>query len=203
MKIDGSVPDFGKYPNGLMPAIIQDGQTSRVLMLGFMDAAALEKTTATGRVTFYSRSKDRLWTKGESSGNFLIVNEIFIDCDRDTLLVKAQPSGPVCHSGSDTCFDESNDRSGFLYDLERLIRDRRSNPKEGSYTTDLFKQGLDKIAQKVGEEAVELVIEAKNDDEDRFRSETADLIYHLIVLLTQKDITLTSVVDVLESRSRR
>jgi phosphoribosyl-ATP pyrophosphohydrolase/phosphoribosyl-AMP cyclohydrolase len=194
--------NFDKYPDGLMPAIIQDSRTDKVLMLGFMNAEALENTRADGKVTFFSRSKNRLWTKGETSGNFLNVDAIMVDCDRDTLLIKATPAGPVCHNGSDTCFNEINRHRDFLFDLETIIKGRHTDPKEGSYTSRLFAKGIDKIAQKVGEEAVELVIEAKNSDAERFRSEAADLLYHLLVLLTEKDVEFSSVIAELERRSR-
>jgi len=195
--------DFDKYSDGLMPAVIQDSRTSKVLMLGFMNAKALEQTRSSGRVTFYSRSKKRLWTKGETSGNFLEADSILLDCDRDTLLIKAFPSGPVCHTGSDTCFDERNANDDFLFALENVIKRRRLNPKTGSYTSKLFAKGIDKIAQKVGEEAVELIIEAKNSgDDDQFRSEAADLLYHFLVLLVERRIEFTSVIEILKRRAR-
>jgi len=195
--------DFDKYSDGLMPAVIQDSRTSKVLMLGFMNAKALEQTRSSGRVTFYSRSKKRLWTKGETNGNFLEADSILLDCDRDTLLIKAFPSGPVCHTGSDTCFDERNANDDFLFALENVIKRRRLNPKTGSYTSKLFAKGIDKIAQKVGEEAVELIIEAKNPgDDDQFRSEAADLLYHFLVLLVERRIEFTSVIEILKRRAR-
>src|SRR5688572_33174449 len=156
-------PDFSKYADGLVPAIIQDAITGKVLMLGFMNAEALSKTIAEGKVTFFSRSKQRLWTKGEASNNFLLVKEIIKDCDNDTLLIKASPTGPVCHTGADTCFNEQNS-SFSLEKLESIITDRKNNPVESSYTTSLFAKGINKIAQKVGEEAVELLIESKDDN---------------------------------------
>lgn len=192
--------DFGKYPDQLVPAIIQDVQTSRVLMLGFMSKEAIEKTFESGHVTFYSRTKDRLWTKGETSGNYLNFRSVRLDCDKDTLLIQALPEGPVCHTGAETCFDEENEDSNFLNELAAIIRDRRDNPEEGSYTTSLFAKGINKIAQKVGEEAVELVIEAKDSNNDLFKNEAADLIFHYLVLLTAKGITLEDVIDVLKKR---
>lgn len=188
---------------GLIPAIIQDADTSKVLMLGFMNEEAFEKTKAEGRVTFYSRTKDRLWTKGEESGNFLDVVEILEDCDRDTLLIKAIPLGPVCHTGSDTCFDEVNGGDlEFLRSLQDLIKRRKEEMPEDSYTTKLFEKGVNKVAQKVGEEAVELVIEAKDDNDELFLGEAADLMYHYLVLLTQKGFDLYDVVKVLEGRHK-
>jgi len=192
--------DFDKSKDGLIPAIVQDANTDKVLMLGFMNREALEKTESEGKVTFFSRSKQRLWTKGETSGNFIMVKEIIPDCDRDTLLIKAEPTGPVCHTGKDTCFDERNYTADFLRQLELIIRNRKKNPKEGSYTNSLFEQGLNKIAQKVGEEAVELIIEAKDDNEERLMNEGADLLYHFLVLLSSKNIRLQEVLDVLAKR---
>jgi len=199
--------DFKKL-NGLIPAIIQDASTDRVLMLGFMNSEALDKTREEGKVTFFSRTKNRLWTKGEESGNFLHVIEILEDCDHDTLLIKANPAGPVCHTGSDTCFDEDNTDSGdspdlgFIADLQQLIHTRKAEMPEGSYTTSLFKEGINKIAQKVGEEAVELVIEAKDDNDSLFLNEAADLLYHLLVLLTAKGKDIRDVAAVLEQRHK-
>ena len=193
-------PDFDKM-GGLLPAIVQDAETRNVLMLGYMNAEALERTEATQKVTFFSRSKQRLWTKGESSGNFLKVVSMSLDCDEDTLLIQAKPEGPTCHLGTDTCWGDANASGGaFLDELEAVIRDRKENPKEGSYTNDLFDKGLNKIAQKVGEEAVEVVIEAKDDNRDLFLGEAADLTYHLLVLLAEKDIRLSEVVDTLRAR---
>ncbi len=192
--------DFEKY-NGLVPAIIQDAKTQTVLMLGFMNKAAFEKTTQEGKVTFFSRSKNRLWTKGETSGNFLYVKKILIDCDNDTLLIKAEPAGPVCHTGQDTCFNEDNQaESDFLFQLENIIEDRKQNPNPDSYTTHLFNKGIKKIAQKVGEEATELVIEAMGKQPELFKNEAADLLYHLLVLLSAKDVKLSEVSEVLEER---
>jgi phosphoribosyl-ATP pyrophosphohydrolase/phosphoribosyl-AMP cyclohydrolase len=194
--------DFEKS-GGLIPVIIQDAKTAKVLMLGYMNNEALEKTEKEKRVTFYSRSKQRLWTKGETSGNFLEVVSIKEDCDNDTLLIQANPLGPVCHKGSDTCFNENNfPNSLFLEHLESVIRDRKNNPSAKSYTSELFAKGINKIAQKVGEEAVELVIEAKDSNKDLFIGEAADLLYHYLVLLAAKDLTLADVVKKLEERHK-
>jgi phosphoribosyl-AMP cyclohydrolase / phosphoribosyl-ATP pyrophosphohydrolase len=193
-------PDFSKYADGLVPAIVQDDYTGRVLMLGFMNQAALDQTLVLQKVTFYSRSKQRLWTKGEESGHVLLLKDIRLDCDRDTLLVKAIPQGPVCHTGADTCFEEKNSRIGFLSALEQLIADRRQNPNTQSYTASLFEKGTHKIAQKVGEEAVELVIEALREDEALFKNEAADLLFHYLVLLQAKGFTLQDITAVLEAR---
>lgn len=195
--------NYEKYADGLVPAIIQDAQTGKVLMLGFMNAEALAATRETGKATFYSRSRQKLWTKGETSGNFLEVKEILSDCDDDTILIKANPSGAVCHTGAETCFDERNESSNFLDQLERIIRERRENPSENSYTSQLFAKGLNKIAQKVGEEAVELVIEAKDDDAELFKNEAADLLFHLLILLQAKSVGLQDVVQILEERHRK
>ncbi|HVY73700.1 MAG TPA: bifunctional phosphoribosyl-AMP cyclohydrolase/phosphoribosyl-ATP diphosphatase HisIE [Puia sp.] len=192
--------DFSKYPDGLAPAIVQDDRTGKVLMLGFMNREALEKTGASGRVTFYSRSKKRLWTKGEESGNFLHLKHIAADCDRDTLLIKARPDGPVCHTGADTCWNEKNEPAGFLRELEGIIEGRRNQPAGNSYVAELFKKGINKIAQKVGEEAVELVIEAKDNDPDLFLNEAADLLFHYLLLLQAKGYRLQDVSDLLERR---
>lgn len=199
--------DFAKG-DGLVPAVVQDAVTRKVLMLGYMNEEAYRLTLDRGLVTFFSRSRGRIWTKGETSGNYLQLREILADCDGDTLLVKAIPSGPVCHTGSDTCFGEDNEpnemsTAEFLLYLESVIRDRRTNPIEGSYTNHLFSRGLNKIAQKVGEEAVELVIESKDDDKDLFLGEAADLMYHFLVLLAQKNSSLSEVVDVLKDRHSR
>ncbi len=186
----------------MIPAIIQDAKTNKVLMLGYMNKESLEKTQTEKRVTFFSRSKNRLWTKGEESGNFLIVTEIKIDCDKDTLLVKANPVGPVCHTGADTCFNEANNSNDFLYELEATISSRKNSPNETSYTSSLFKKGINKIAQKVGEEAIELVIEAKDNDETLFLNEAADLLFHYLILLQAKDKSLSDVVNILKLRSK-
>ena len=186
-----------------MPAVVQDALTNKVLMLGYMNREALEKTRAEGIVTFYSRSKGRLWTKGETSGHFLRVKEVLLDCDRDTLLIKAEPQGPVCHTGADTCFAESNaDKTAFLTHLKYVIRDRKQHPDAQSYTSSLFQKGVNKVAQKVGEEAVELVIEAKDTNDDLFKGEAADLLFHFLVLLEHKNIDLDEVIDVLQQRHR-
>jgi phosphoribosyl-ATP pyrophosphohydrolase/phosphoribosyl-AMP cyclohydrolase len=195
-------PDFEKT-EGLIPAIIQDADTRKVLMLGYMNAEAFQKTQDEGRVTFYSRSKQRLWTKGESSGNFLELKDIRIDCDNDTLLIKVNPQGPVCHTGTDTCFTEINEGSSFLHQLESVIRERKNNPNDSSYTTSLFKKGINKIAQKVGEEAVELVIEAKDENKDLFLGEAADLLYHYLVLLAAKDIKVDEVFKLMKKRHEK
>jgi phosphoribosyl-ATP pyrophosphohydrolase/phosphoribosyl-AMP cyclohydrolase len=192
-------PDFQKS-GGLVPAIIQDAHTGQVLMLGYMDEAAWEKSLQDGVVTFFSRSKNRLWTKGESSGHFLHVVEWKSDCDNDTLLFRVRPQGPVCHTGSETCFDEANATPDFLHYLEKVIRARREQPDSGSYTASLFQKGINKIAQKVGEEAVELVIEAKDDNETLFLNEAADLMFHYLVLLAAKGYSLEDVVAVLRER---
>ena len=202
-----STIDFTKSSDGLVPAVIQDANTSVVLMLGYMNKEAFEKTQADGKVTFFSRSKQRLWTKGETSDNFLFVKEILADCDGDTILIKAEPAGPTCHTGDDTCFGEKNNRNtrigeaAFLNYLQKdIIRDRKLNPTDDSYTSSLFKRGVNKIAQKVGEEAVEVVIEAKDNDDDLFKGEVSDLLFHLLVLLEQKNIDLDEVISVLRSR---
>jgi len=195
-------PDFGKS-SGLLPAVVQDSRTGKVLMLGYMSPEALQETLDKGQVTFYSRSKGRLWTKGESSGHFLNVDSIRYDCDSDAILVEALPLGPVCHTGADTCWGETNEYSySILHELEKVIADRRKNPKEGSYTNLLFAKGLNKIAQKVGEEAVELVIEAKDKDDHLFKNEAADLLFHFMVLLNEKDIAFNEILRVLEERHR-
>ena len=194
-------PDFSKYSDGLAPAIIQDAITGKVLMLGFMNAEALAQTKTTGKVTFFSRSKQRLWTKGETSGNFLFVKEIMEDCDNDTLLVKVDPAGPVCHTGADTCFGEKNPVFS-LQALEQVISQRKSAPTDQSYTASLFAKGINKIAQKVGEEAVELVIEAKDNDEEKFLGEAADLLFHYLILLQAKGYTLADVTRVLQQRHK-
>jgi phosphoribosyl-ATP pyrophosphohydrolase/phosphoribosyl-AMP cyclohydrolase len=194
--------DYSKYADGLVPAIVQDDRTGKVLMLGFMNEDAFNKTNDTGKVTFYSRSKKRLWTKGEESGNFLDLKSISPDCDNDTLLVKAIPHGPVCHTGADTCFAETNKSIDFIYQLEEVIAGRQQNPAEGSYVSGLFKKGINGIAQKVGEEAVELVIESKDNDKDKFLNEAADLLFHYMILLRGKHFSLKDVAGVLEKRHK-
>lgn len=194
--------DFTKDKDGLIPAIIQDAQTKTVLMLGYMNGEAFEKTQQTGKVTFFSRSKQRLWTKGEESGNFLNLVDLKLDCDNDTLLVSVKPEGPTCHTGTDTCWGEKNDEiPGFLSELEDIISDRKNNPEnEKSYVASLFRSGINKIAQKVGEEAVEVVIEAKDDNEDLFLNESADLLFHYLILLQAKGHSLKDVIKVLKER---
>ena len=194
--------NFSKSADVLIPAIIQDANTMQVLMLGFMNEEALQKTKAEGKVTFYSRSKQRLWTKGETSNNYLIVKEILVDCDKDTLLIKAEPQGPTCHTGDTSCFGKAND-SFSLQALEQVVIDRKNNPTEKSYTASLFAKGINKIAQKVGEEAVEIVIESKDNNDDLFLGEAADLMFHYIVLLQAKGVCLRDVEKVLELRHKK
>jgi len=195
-------PDFNKYIDGLVPAIVQDSQSDKVLMLGYMNEESYEKTIAEKKVTFYSRSRKRLWTKGETSGSYLFLRSILIDCDNDCLLVKVSPTGPVCHTGTDTCFSETNYNKSFLAKLEEVIRNRKLNPVEGSYTSLLFQKGINKIAQKVGEEVIELVIEAKDNNEDLFKNEAADLLYHYLILLQAKGLSLSDIEKVLELRQK-
>ncbi len=200
--------NFEKYPDSLVPTIIQDADTATVLMLGFMNEDALAKTKELQKVTFFSRSKNRLWTKGEESGNFLLLKEILVDCDEDSILIKATPSGPVCHTGADTCFNEKNINQPkgeinsliFLQELENTIRSRKENPTDTSYTSSLFAKGRNKVAQKLGEEAVELVIEAMDNNEELFKEEAADLMYHYLVLLRERGMGLEEVVEVLRGR---
>lgn len=197
--------DFSKYADGLAPAVIQDAASGRVLMLGFMNRAALDKTLEIGLVTFYSRSRKKLWTKGETSGNFLRVRGVFADCDQDTLLVRALPSGPTCHTGSASCFESGEDitpvpEGNILLELEEVIALRQIKPDKESYTSGLFACGINRIAQKVGEEAIELVIEAKDNDSQKFKSEAADLLFHFLVLLRAKGVGLTEVFDILAAR---
>jgi phosphoribosyl-ATP pyrophosphohydrolase/phosphoribosyl-AMP cyclohydrolase len=201
--------NFEKYAGGLVPAIAQDARTGKVLMLGFMNAEAFERTQKTRRATFFSRSRAALWTKGETSGNFLEVCDILLDCDADTILLKVNPAGAVCHTGADTCFGEENfpakpqtGEENFLFELEKIILERQRHAPETSYTSKLFAKGLNKIAQKVGEEAVELIIEAKDDDVELFKSEAADLLYHLLVLFAAKNIGLAEVLEALKERRR-
>jgi phosphoribosyl-ATP pyrophosphohydrolase/phosphoribosyl-AMP cyclohydrolase len=195
--------NFSKYSDGLVPAIVQDSQTSKVLMLGFMNQEALDKSRELGKLTFFSRSKNRLWTKGEKSGNFLILKDIKPDCDGDTLLIRVIPTGPVCHTGADTCFDEENTGVRFLDTLEKIIRDRKNQPEDNSYVSGLFKKGINKIAQKLGEEAIELVIEAKDQNEPLFLNEAADLLFHYLILLEARGHNLKEVTDVLEIRHNK
>lgn len=192
--------DYDKYPDGLVPAIVQDDRTAQVLMMGFMNREALEKTQGLGKVTFYSRSRKRLWTKGEESGHFLLFRSVAVDCDNDTLLVRAHPLGPVCHTGTDTCWGETNAAPGFLNKLEEIIKSRKTAASDNSYVAGLFKKGINKIAQKVGEEAVELVIEAKDDNKELFLGEAADLLFHYLILLQAKGHNLQEVTDVLVAR---
>lgn len=194
-------PDYLKYPDGLVPAIVQDADTNKILMLGFMNEEAFNKTKQEKIVTFFSRSKKRLWTKGETSENFLNVKDILLDCDADTILIKAKPAGPVCHNGTDTCFNETNP-AFTLQKLEETIADRKNNPIGSSYTSSLFAKGINKIAQKVGEEAVELVIESKDTNNEAFLNEAADLMYHYMVLLQVKNYRLADVVKVLSGREK-
>lgn len=193
--------DFEKM-NGLVPAIIQDNTTRNVLMLGYMNREAFEKTLATGKVTFWSRSRNCLWTKGETSGNFLNLVDIKVDCDNDTLLVRVNPTGPACHLGTDTCWGETNDANPllFLTELQDFINKRHEEMPEGSYTTSLFQKGVNKMAQKVGEEAVETIIEATNGNDEKFVYESSDLLYHLIVLLTSKKLRIEDVAKELQMR---
>ena len=195
--------DFTKN-NGLIPAIIQDNETKAVLMLGYMNQEALDITLETQKVTFFSRSKNRLWTKGEESGNFLNLIEMKIDCDNDTFLIQAQPDGPICHTGSDTCWQESNvNEFGFLSKLENTIKNRRDcSSSDKSYVASLFELGINKIAQKVGEEAVEVIIEAKDNNDKLFLDESADLLFHYLILLQAKGFQLKDVISVLKSREK-
>jgi len=192
--------NFSKQ-DGLVPCVIQDVKTLRVLMLGFMNDEAYQKTLQEKKVTFFSRSKQRLWTKGETSGNFLHLVDVAIDCDNDTLLIKVNPEGPVCHTGADTCFNEKNERWD-LAALEQIIQDRKNNPTQASYTTSLIQKGINKVAQKVGEEAVELIIEAKDNNTELFLNEAADLMYHYLVLLAAKNHSLEDVLTVLKKRQK-
>ncbi|HMI64430.1 MAG TPA: bifunctional phosphoribosyl-AMP cyclohydrolase/phosphoribosyl-ATP diphosphatase HisIE [Cyclobacteriaceae bacterium] len=188
-----------KKLNGLVPCVVQDATTGVVLMMGFMNEEAFRKTTLEGRITFFSRTKQRLWTKGETSGNFLECVDMILDCDQDTLLIKARPTGPVCHTGADTCFGEKNESQGLGF-LEAIIKERKKNPRPGSYTNSLLDAGINKVAQKVGEEAIELVIEAKDNNKALFLNEAADLMYHYLVLLVAKGYALDDVMDVLRQR---
>jgi phosphoribosyl-AMP cyclohydrolase / phosphoribosyl-ATP pyrophosphohydrolase len=192
--------NFSKL-NGLIPAVIQDSTTLQVLMVGFMNEESYEKTRREGKVTFFSRSKNRLWTKGETSGNFLIVKEITTDCDNDSILIQVDPAGPVCHTGTKSCFG-NEDTKGFLYKLEQIIDQRIKDDVPDSYSNKIFKKGINKAAQKVGEEAVELIIEAKDNNIDLFKNEAADLLYHLLILLRSKDVTLLQIEEVLKNRHK-
>jgi len=190
--------DFSKG-NGLVPVVIQDNNTLQVLMLGYMNEEAFEKTGKEKIVTFFSRSKNRLWTKGETSGNYLYVENILSDCDNDSILIKVKPAGPVCHTGSTACFGEETAK-GFIYKLEQIINQRIENDTNDSYTNKLYKKGINKVAQKVGEEAVELIIEAKDDNTELFKNEAADLLYHLLILLKAKGVNLQRIEEILQKR---
>ena len=195
--------NFSKSENGLLPAIIQDVKTKNVLMLGYMNAKALKITKDTGKVTFFSRSKNRIWTKGEESGNFLELKSIKEDCDQDTLLILANPKGPICHRGTETCWGDQNKVSyGFLSNLENTISKRKKSPKKHSYVSSLFKKGINNIAQKVGEEAIETIIEAKDNDDELFLNESADLLFHYLILLQAKGFYLDDVVKKLTTREK-
>ena len=198
----GMKPDFNKFPDSLVPVIVQDASTNKVLMLGYMNEAAYDQTLITEKVTFFSRSKQRIWVKGETSGNFLFVKKILQDCDNDCLLVKANPVGPVCHTGADTCFNEINEGS-FLNQLEKIIESRKQTKQESSYVNSLFQKGINKIAQKVGEEAVEVVIEAKDNNDELFKNEAADLLFHYLILLNAKGMSMTDIEAVLEERHKK
>ena len=196
-------PNFNKNQDNLLPAIIQDSETKTVLMLGYMNEEAYNKTLETNKVTFYSRSKKRLWTKGEESGNFLELKSIKLDCDNDTFLIQAKPFGPTCHNGTATCWAENNNSNyGFLSNLETIIEDRKNNSIDESYVASLFKKGINKMAQKVGEEAIEVIIEAKDNDDDLFLNESADLLFHYLILLQAKGFKLNNVVEILKSRNK-
>ncbi len=198
--IDSTKLNF-KKTDGLIPCIVQDATTAKVIMLGYMNEEALQRTLAEKKLTFFSRTKQRLWTKGETSGNFIFMHEVIMDCDQDTLLFKVNPKGPSCHTGSDTCFNEKNEPDGLGF-LEAIIQERKKNPKEKSYTNQLLNAGINKVAQKVGEEAVELVIEAKDNNRELFLGEAADLMYHYLVLLEAKNCTLSDVEKVLRQRHK-
>ena len=195
--------DFSKSSSGTVPAIIQDAATNVVLMLGYMNYEAFLETAQSGLVTFFSRSKNRLWVKGETSKNYLHVVDIRLDCDADTLLIKAKPDGNVCHTGAETCFNEENEGNDFLRALEKIIEGRKKHPVSGSYTSTLFKEGINRMAQKVGEEAIELVIESKDNNAKLFLNEAADLMFHYLVLLQAKNKSLQNVIDVLEKRHKK
>jgi phosphoribosyl-AMP cyclohydrolase / phosphoribosyl-ATP pyrophosphohydrolase len=192
--------NFSKYSDGLVPAIIQDDRSDKVLMLGFMNKEALDRSRELGKVTFYSRTRKRLWTKGEESGHFLLINDIKPDCDKDSLLIKATPTGPVCHTGADTCWNEKNEGDDFLSELGNIIHERKAQPEENSYISGLLRKGINKVAQKVGEEAIELVIESKDEDVRLFLNEAADLLFHYLILLEAKGHNLKEVTGVLKAR---
>jgi phosphoribosyl-ATP pyrophosphohydrolase/phosphoribosyl-AMP cyclohydrolase len=195
-------PDFNKFSDKLVPVIVQDTSTNKVLMLGYMNDEAYNQTLINKKITFYSRSRKRLWTKGETSGNYLFVKEILNDCDNDCLLIKANPAGPVCHTGADTCFNETNE-GNFLNQLEKIIESRKETKQQGSYVNSLFEKGINKIAQKVGEEAVELVIESKDNNDELFINEAADLLFHYLILLNAKGKSLNDVEQTLELRHKK
>jgi phosphoribosyl-ATP pyrophosphohydrolase/phosphoribosyl-AMP cyclohydrolase len=195
--------DFNKFSDGLMPAVIQDIETGKVLMLGYMNLEAFNETMSSGKICFFSRSKARLWTKGEESGNFLYLKSYALDCDQDALLFKVKPAGFVCHTGADTCWDEVNVAEDFLVHLEGIIELRKNSDDENSYIRSLFKKGINKIAQKVGEEAVEVVIEAKDNDDEKFLNESADLLFHYLLLLNSKGFNLAQVKDILKQRHKK
>jgi len=195
--------DFSKYPDGLVPSIIQDVDTGKVLMLGYMNKEAFDQTMSTEKITFYSRSKQRIWMKGEESGNFLFFKSFAVDCDHDALLFKAKPAGPTCHTGADTCWGEVNLSNDFLDQLESIIESRKNSSNESSYVHALFQKGVNKIAQKVGEEAVELVIESKDDNKDLFLNEAADLLFHYLILLHAKGYALYDVKQILQQRHKK
>lgn len=195
--------DFSKYVDKLVPTIVQDAYTHKVLMLGFMNEEAYAKTIDSKLVTFYSRSKNALWTKGETSGNYLEFKNIYIDCDKDTILIKAIPKGPTCHTGQDTCFGEENTKNDFIYTLESIIKQRKESDNTDSYVKSLFSKGINKIAQKVGEEAVELVIEAKDNNNDLFLNEAADLLFHYLILLQAKGFNLQQIENILKQRHKK
>lgn len=194
--------NFDKYSDGLVPTIVQDAQTRRVLMLGFMNAEALQKTIELKKVTFFSRSKQRLWTKGETSNNFLELVDYKVDCDQDTILIFANPKGPTCHTGADTCFEEDNEPLDFLRHLEKVIQGRKGMDATSSYTAQLFEKGSKKIAQKVGEEAVEIILEAEQGTDERLLSESADFLYHFLVLLASRNLKFDNVLEVLKERHK-
>lgn len=193
--------DFNKNKDGLLPVIVQDSDTKVVLMQAYMNQEALQKTIDTNQVTFFSRSKNRLWTKGETSGNFLILQKILPDCDNDALLIYAKPKGVVCHTGNETCFNEKNE-TNFLDKLQAIIKERKNSTDQNSYTKKLFEKGINKIAQKVGEEAIEVVIEAKDDNADLFKNECADLLFHFLILLEAKNTKLDEIIDILKERHK-
>ncbi|WP_185852318.1 bifunctional phosphoribosyl-AMP cyclohydrolase/phosphoribosyl-ATP diphosphatase HisIE [Blattabacterium cuenoti] len=187
------------FKKGLIPAIVQDSKTDKVLMLGYMNQEAYKKSIDEKKVTFYSRSKQRLWTKGEISKNYLFIQDILVDCDEDTLLIKARPAGPICHKGSDTCWKEMNNKN-FLFHLENIISDRMKKKQENSYIYQLLKKGINRISQKLGEEAVELIIESKDNNKSLFLNESADLLFHYLILLKKKEVEIQDVIDILENR---